>query len=240
MTPFRADERLQRLLAAGSPEPLATRDRHVAWQGTDWQVECSRVHNATTNEESVAMRVTPTMAGRYGAEVDAPRDDGRLFLVARYRHPIAGWSVELPRFDLQCDDDGWRDPAELELRRLAGLIGGELRLLGAVHADPALLSGSTLVLLAEHCRRTSVPERERGAVMEHLSRCGDCRQVVALALPEMDAAAPVLVPARKGWLTWPVVRWGLGTDSATALTLPAPFTAASTSSDMKMALNEST
>lgn len=51
-------------------------------------------------------------------------------------------------------------------------------------------------------------ESERAVVYEHLVRCGDCRDIVALALPEPDASHAVTVPARSGWLTWPALRWG--------------------------------
>jgi Photosynthesis system II assembly factor YCF48 len=54
----------------------------------------------------------------------------------------------------------------------------------------------------------SLGEDQRGMVLDHLARCGDCRDIVALALPASDVmAAPVKVPAR-GWLTWPILRWG--------------------------------
>lgn len=55
----------------------------------------------------------------------------------------------------------------------------------------------------------SLGEDERGRVLDHLARCGDCRDIVALALPASEVtAAPVRVPA-SGWLTWPALRWGL-------------------------------
>ncbi len=41
-----------------------------------------------------------------------------------------------------------------------------------------------------------------------MARCGDCRDVVALALP---AAEPLQTPAKApsaGWLAWPALRWG--------------------------------
>jgi|SRR5579862_2211846 len=48
---------------------------------------------------------------------------------------------------------------------------------------------------------------ERARVLDHLARCADCRDVVALALPATeDAGAVTLVPHR-GWLTWPTLRW---------------------------------
>jgi hypothetical protein len=52
---------------------------------------------------------------------------------------------------------------------------------------------------------------ERARVMQHLSLCGDCRDVVAIALPATEAAAlpAYAAPARSGWLTWPALRWGV-------------------------------
>ncbi len=67
------------------------------------------------------------------------------------------------------------------------------------HPDAGLLTA-----FAEH----SLPDRERNGVLEHLARCGDCRDIVALALPETEAVQTVLRPSPSGWLTWPVLRWG--------------------------------
>ncbi len=68
------------------------------------------------------------------------------------------------------------------------------------HPDADLLTA-----FAEH----SLPGRERNGVLEHLARCGDCRDIVALALPGTEAVQTVLRPSSSGWLTWPVLRWGL-------------------------------
>src|SRR5271157_647538 len=54
----------------------------------------------------------------------------------------------------------------------------------------------------------SLPELERASVLEHLARCGDCRDVLALALPASEPVQVVITPARGGWLTWPALRWG--------------------------------
>ena len=54
----------------------------------------------------------------------------------------------------------------------------------------------------------SLPEKERGVVLEHLARCGDCRDIVALALPATEPVEAAIRPSRGGWLTWPVLRWG--------------------------------
>jgi photosynthesis system II assembly factor YCF48-like protein/putative zinc finger protein len=52
-------------------------------------------------------------------------------------------------------------------------------------------------------------EDERGLVLEHLARCGDCRDIVALALPATEPAGHAIKVPASGWLTWPALRWGL-------------------------------
>ena len=56
---------------------------------------------------------------------------------------------------------------------------------------------------------------EHTRVMEHLVLCGDCRDVVAIALPEIALPATEIIgmpvpasPARTGWMRWPALRWG--------------------------------
>ncbi|MFZ1005952.1 MAG: carboxypeptidase regulatory-like domain-containing protein [Candidatus Sulfotelmatobacter sp.] len=57
----------------------------------------------------------------------------------------------------------------------------------------------------------SLPESERTLVLNHLSLCSDCREVIALALPATEAVnvAVSARPARVGWLTTPALRWGV-------------------------------
>lgn len=57
----------------------------------------------------------------------------------------------------------------------------------------------------------SLPASERGFVLDHISRCGDCREVVALALPAAEAVnvARAARPVRTGWFAVPVLRWGV-------------------------------
>jgi Photosynthesis system II assembly factor YCF48 len=54
----------------------------------------------------------------------------------------------------------------------------------------------------------SLSDRERVEVLDHLAHCGDCRDILALALPEIDAAKPVQHPSSESWFAWPVLRWG--------------------------------
>jgi Putative zinc-finger len=76
-----------------------------------------------------------------------------------------------------------------------------------VHPDPDLLTA-----FAEN----SLPERERGTVLNHLAQCAECREAIAVAAPQMelelvaaaavpDAASPV--PRRPSWLRAPALRW---------------------------------
>src|SRR5579863_730383 len=55
----------------------------------------------------------------------------------------------------------------------------------------------------------SLPQTERKTVLEHLARCGECREIVALALPASEPMQPIAHPAHGRWLAWPGLRWGL-------------------------------
>jgi putative zinc finger protein len=56
----------------------------------------------------------------------------------------------------------------------------------------------------------SLSERERARILEHLSGCRECREVVSLAAPEPAALSTRTRPAPpvSSWLRWPVLRWG--------------------------------
>jgi len=79
------------------------------------------------------------------------------------------------------------------------------------HPDANLLSA-----FAEH----SLTDAERAQVLDHLSRCADCREVAALALPAVEeeqlAAAAVREPtgASRSWWRSPVVHWAALTAAA--------------------------
>lgn len=60
---------------------------------------------------------------------------------------------------------------------------------------------------------------ERDHVLEHLARCADCRDVVAFGLPATeDVVLAKPAAPRRGWLTLPVLRWGVVTAGILALT----------------------
>jgi hypothetical protein len=55
----------------------------------------------------------------------------------------------------------------------------------------------------------AVAGEERERMLRHLALCGDCRDIVALALPATEAltVATLEGATRTGWLRWPVLRW---------------------------------
>jgi hypothetical protein len=56
----------------------------------------------------------------------------------------------------------------------------------------------------------SLAGRERVAVFDHLAQCADCRDVVFLAAPQIDAPqARSKISAPTGWLRLPILRWGV-------------------------------
>ncbi len=64
------------------------------------------------------------------------------------------------------------------------------------HPDPDLLTA-----FAEQ----SLAPAERDHMVEHLARCGDCREVVSLALPAQVESQPI-AHGRENWFSWPLLR----------------------------------
>ena len=60
---------------------------------------------------------------------------------------------------------------------------------------------------------------ERTAVLDHLSHCAECREVVALALPATESLQPALQFSASRELTWPILRWSLTSAGVLALAL---------------------
>jgi hypothetical protein len=80
----------------------------------------------------------------------------------------------------------------------------------ASHPDADVLTAFAERLLADS---------ERAPVLQHLACCGDCREIVALALPALEVADMNIstAPARD-WLSWPVLRWSLVAAGILAIT----------------------
>jgi hypothetical protein len=54
----------------------------------------------------------------------------------------------------------------------------------------------------------ALPESERAVVAEHVARCHDCRDILALSLPATVELVPMVFPVREGWFRAPMLRWG--------------------------------
>jgi hypothetical protein len=95
--------------------------------------------------------------------------------------------------------------AEYSMTDLPNIVRERLKASAAgVHPDADLLTA-----FAEH----ALPPGERVAVLDHLARCAQCREVIALAIPPLQAAAsPVskdtVRSGKAPWFSWPTLRWG--------------------------------
>ncbi len=86
------------------------------------------------------------------------------------------------------------------MERLPNIVRERLKATaGGDHPDADLLTA-----FAEQ----ALPDRERSRVLLHLSRCADCRDVLALALPPLKAAALLDTARPAPWFQWKVLRWG--------------------------------
>ena len=54
----------------------------------------------------------------------------------------------------------------------------------------------------------SLPERERAGVLLHVSRCAECRDVLALAVPPITTPGALDTARTRSWFQWRVLRWG--------------------------------
>ena len=88
------------------------------------------------------------------------------------------------------------------MERVPKIVGERLKVAAVAvdHPDADILTAFS---------ERSLPDRERSQVLEHLARCGECRDVIALSLPAEEQPAVVVRPLRGKWLTWPWLRWGL-------------------------------
>ena len=78
------------------------------------------------------------------------------------------------------------------------------------HPDPDLLAA-----FADR----SLAKIERVQVLEHLARCGDCRDIVSLATPEFETTRLVSPASSSGWLRGPILRWGALAASVAVVTI---------------------
>ena len=106
------------------------------------------------------------------------------------------------------------DLPKIARRRLemAGAGGQKSTGTGGLHPDADLLTGFVE-------RNLSALEREK--VMEHMAMCAECREVVALALPEASGEVASLGNPAAAWMRWKM--WRLGMGAAVAALLVCAF-----------------
>src|SRR5581483_7733832 len=94
-------------------------------------------------------------------------------------------------------DIRFRPTGKNQMQQLPQFVQGRLTKGAAAgqHPDPDLLTAFAARALSDG---------DRGLVLDHLSRCGDCREVLALALPEN---APIQVRPRPRLSGLPALRW---------------------------------
>lgn len=81
-----------------------------------------------------------------------------------------------------------------------------------VHPDANVLTAFT---------ERSLPERDRAGVLMHLATCRDCRETVALALPETPSAETPSITVGRGWVSWPAFRWAFAAAGVALIVLGA-------------------
>jgi hypothetical protein len=97
------------------------------------------------------------------------------------------------------------------MQKLPKIVSERLKIAGPPSAHP------DADLLTAYSER-ALPHSERALVLDHLSYCGDCREIVALAQPEFETdSVVVLKPAHHNWFTLPALRWGFAAACAVVL-----------------------
>jgi hypothetical protein len=97
-----------------------------------------------------------------------------------------------------------------DMDQLSKIVRQRLKALPSTydHPDPDLLTAFL---------EQNLGQDERRRVLEHLSACTDCRQMLSLAMPEVEGA---IAPASSHpglWWRWPAMRWSAATAVATLL-----------------------
>ena len=66
---------------------------------------------------------------------------------------------------------------------------------------------------------SSLLPAERTSVLDHLSQCAECREVLAMALPAMEAGQAVFPVSRRSRRSWPTLRWAFVSAGIVALSV---------------------
>lgn len=92
-------------------------------------------------------------------------DEGGIVLVRQHRFGIDQLSLEIPGGMVDAGESP-REAAVRELYEETGYEAREVRLLGTIHANPALQANTTHTFLATGCRRTAEPKLDATEELE--------------------------------------------------------------------------
>jgi Photosynthesis system II assembly factor YCF48/Putative zinc-finger len=98
------------------------------------------------------------------------------------------------------------------MEKIPQIVRERLKAGAAISGHP---DANALTAFAE----SSLPERERAGVLAHLAACGDCREIVALALPAIETGNTRSSALRVPWFAWPAFRWGFATAGVALLSI---------------------
>lgn len=90
-------------------------------------------------------------------------DDGEVWLIRQYRHPVRGSLLEFPAGTLEGDEDP-ADCADRECREEIGMEPGELLLLGEFYLAPGYSTEKTYLFLARDLQPSHLAADEEEAI----------------------------------------------------------------------------
>ncbi len=92
--------------------------------------------------------------------------DRRMVLVRQFRFGIDDFSIEVPGGVMDHAGEDAVAAGLRELREETGYAGGNARLLGRVHPNPAIMSNRCHLVLVEQCERVAGPDWDPDEEME--------------------------------------------------------------------------
>jgi 8-oxo-dGTP pyrophosphatase MutT (NUDIX family) len=112
--------------------------------------------------------------------VVAVTPDQQLVMVEQYRHGSNTVELEIPGGIMEADETDPVATAVRELREETGYEGENARVLGRIHANPAILTNTCFTVLVENCRLKHGVEFDHGEdLVTHLVPVAEIPKFVA-------------------------------------------------------------
>lgn len=107
-----------------------------------------------------------------------PADE--MVMIEQYRHGTNTTELEIPGGVMDAHETDPVTTAIRELREETGYAGENARIIGQVHANPAILSNTCFTVLIENCRPAHAVEFDQGEdLTTHLIKASEVPQLVA-------------------------------------------------------------